>query len=389
MWVTMWCQVAGDATDHSTTVTPTADDTLPLFGLCLPRSDVAKACCAAMARHPRVFGHDVIIQWRNGEVMGCTPSSRIVPVCNPAEQGGGRLDTERSSFCSNTGGGAKKGQKKGSFRMKIAREILQDYAVLGLVGKGAFSCVLQVKERRLEQVYAMKVINRRSYSQTQIESEIAILHRLSHPNVLSLHHLHTTKAQVYIITNLAEGGDLFDWLFKHGRFSEPHTARFIQQTLKAVQYLHQCAIIHRDVKLENILIHRRSYDTTLMLGDFGLAHMFASGVTAVLQGPCGTLAYQPPEALSGLMYSYPMDMWAVGVVTYTLLLGRLPFDRKDHDQLLNLIITGKYATSGQVSWVCVFIFTCEWRPSHMFAWYVAFDVCSHVCSYHQHGMICA
>ena len=285
--------------------------------------------------------------------MGCTPSSRIVPVCHPAEQGG-RLDSDRSS-CRSAIGGARKGQRKGSFRIKIARDILQDYVVVSLVGKGAFSCVLQVKERNLEKVYALKVINRRSYSQTQIEAEIAILRRLSHPNVLSLHHLHTTKTQVYIITDFAEGGDLFDWLLKHGRFSEPHTARFLQQTLEAVQYLHQCAIIHRDIKLENILIHRRSYDTGLMLGDFGLAHMFATGVTAVLQGPCGTLAYQPPETLSGFMYSYPVDMWAVGVVTYTLLLGRLPFDQKDHDKLMNLIIAGKYNTTGQVIRVYAFM----------------------------------
>lgn len=302
------------------------------------------------------------------ELMGCTPSSRIVPVCDPAEQGGGRLDSNRSTCSSNTGGGARKGQKKDFVRVKIGREVLQDYAVVGLVGKGAFSCVLQVKERDSEQAYALKVINRRSYPQNQIEAEIAILRRLSHPNVLSLHHLHTTKTQVYIITDLAKGGDLFDWLLKHGRFSEPHTARFIQQTLKAVQYLHQCAIIHRDVKLENILIHRRSYDTRLMLGDFGLAHMFETGVTAVLQGPCGTLAYQPPEALSGFMYSYPVDMWAIGVVAYTLLLGRLPFDQKDHDKLLNLIISGKYDTSGQVSWVYSFtiVFTYGCSPSHLF-----------------------
>lgn len=280
--------------------------------------------------------------------MGCTPSSRIVPVCDPVAGQDSRLDSDSSSFQSKIGG-ARKGQKKSSFRMKIAREILQDYAVVGLVGKGAFSCVLQVKERHLEQVYAMKVINRHNYSKTRIEAEVAILQRLSHPNVVSLHRLHTTKTQVYIIMDFAEGGDLFEWLLKHGHFSELHTAHFIHQTVKALQYLHQSSIIHRDVKLENILIHRRSYDTGLMLGDFGLAHMFKTGVTAVLQGPCGTLAYQPPETMSGLMYSYPVDLWAVGVVAYTLLLGRLPFDQKDHDKLMNLIIAGKYNTSGQVS----------------------------------------
>ena len=290
--------------------------------------------------------------------MGCTPSSRIVPVCDPAPGQDSRLDSDSSGFQSNTNiGCARKGQKNDSFRMKIARGILQDYTVVGLVGKGAFSCVLQVKERHLNQVYAMKVIDRRKYPKTRTEAEVAILQRLSHPNVVSLHHLHMTKAQVYIIMDFADGGDLFEWLLKHGRFSELHTAHFIHQTVKALHYLHQCSIIHRDVKLENILIHRRSYDTSLMLGDFGLAHMFKTGVTAVLHGPCGTLAYQPPETMSGLLYSYPVDLWAVGVVAYTLLLGRLPFDQKDQDRLMNLIIAGKYNTSGQVS--CMHLFICS------------------------------
>ena len=268
--------------------------------------------------------------------MGSCVSNRVVPVANSINESQQSLE------------GLKARGDKQVTRVTISKEICKEYDVVTIIGKGAFSKVLHVVKKETEKVYALKIINKESYTETCVKTEIDILRQLSHPSIIQLHYLHESRSHVYMIMNLAQGGDLFDWLLKHGRFSERQAVQMMSKIVHALQYLHYNRVVHRDVKLENILLCRRSYDSTLMLGDFGLAYQFPVEVEPVLRGPCGTLEYQSPEAISGHLYSYPVDVWAVGVIVYTLLTGRLPFDPDDKTRLSSLILSGTYNTTTQV-----------------------------------------
>ena len=290
--------------------------------------------------------------------MGCSPSSRVVPVSWP----NGGLGIQSETSINN--GSARESvppNRQQVLRLKIARDVLKDYAVVSLIGKGAFSQVLQVTENDSGQCYAMKMIKRSDFLQNSVEMDVLSRLSPSHPNLLSLHHFFETSGQIYILTDLAEGGDLFEWLLSHGRFQEPCVCSFICQVVLGVQFLHKHAILHRDIKLENVLVKKRSYNTQIMLGDFGLAYIFPNESDLTVKGPCGTLEYQSPEAISGQCYSFPVDMWAIGVMMYTLLFGQLPFTHDNDMTLRDLIIYVNYKTSGQVCnllsfRVCYYIF---------------------------------
>ena len=278
--------------------------------------------------------------------MGCFPSSRVVPVFWRE----GALSTQSGASIEEESTRESRQLNRQQFlRLRIARDILRDYTVVGLIGKGAFSQVLKVIENKTGQCYAMKVVNRRDFFPNSVEMDV--LRKLSspsHPNLISLHNFLETSGQVYMLTDLAEGGDLFEWLLNHGKFQEHNVRRFTIQVLHGVQHLHEHAVLHRDIKLENVFVKRRSWDTELMLGDFGLAYVFSHGAEAAVRGACGTLEYQAPEAILGKTYSYPVDIWAVGVMMYALLFGQLPFTHNNDMTLRDFILYGQYKQTGQV-----------------------------------------
>ncbi|KAI9441332.1 hypothetical protein H4582DRAFT_1931867 [Lactarius indigo] len=133
-----------------------------------------------------------------------------------------------------------------------------------------------------------------------------------------LHHPHVTQL-------LCSGGELFDYLTEKGRISEQETRRIFGQLCLAVNYLHEKGIVHRDLKLENVLLDERC---RIKLGDFGFTREFDRGM--YLETYCGTTGYAAPEMLEGKKYLGPeVDVWSLGVILYCLLTGGLPFDDDD------------------------------------------------------------
>lgn len=129
-----------------------------------------------------------------------------------------------------------------------------------------------------------------------------------------------------MVTEYASGGELFDYLVSrpNGLLSEAQASQLIRQVVSAVAYMHSNKVIHRDIKLENILLAEKpGKDIKLKIIDFGLAKTMAPNEKA--KTFFGTVGYLAPE-MTKRRYSFGVDVWAVGVLTYVLLCGVFPFD---------------------------------------------------------------
>jgi len=135
-----------------------------------------------------------------------------------------------------------------------------------------------------------------------------------------------------------KGGELYEEIVKRKSFSEKDASRIMQQLFSALAYLHENGIVHRDLKLENLLLVKESDpELTLKLADFGLSKLYSG---KALQTACGTPFYVAPDILLGDGYTEGVDMWASGILLYVLLSGRLPFAADTDAELFKLIMAG-------------------------------------------------
>ena len=135
-----------------------------------------------------------------------------------------------------------------------------------------------------------------------------------------------------------EGKDLFDYMkSRNFEINEERTREIVQSIANAIQYLHSFGIIHRDIKLENIMMTDNSDKAVPKLADFGLARMI--GPSEKSTEPFGTLGYVAPEVLKKEPYSYSCDLWSLGCVTYALLSGTLPFDHDSQSESIKMTIS--------------------------------------------------
>ena len=234
------------------------------------------------------------------------------------------------------------------------------YELKDLIGEGTFSKVYRGWERGSTCVYALKVINKRhsklQSSENLYEKEIRILQNCKpHPNIIRLHEVLRGETHVCMVMELAAGGDLFSRLKSESHFSEEQSMSTVKMILSGVMHLHNNGITHRDLKLENILYKTDTPDSVIVISDFGLAHQrkvsniefsgcncknssncgscscnfFAMSGDCGMSTTCGTAEYFSPEMLDGEIYTGKVDLWAVGVVTYAMLCGKMPFSNED------------------------------------------------------------
>ena len=154
-----------------------------------------------------------------------------------------------------------------------------------------------------------------------------------HPNIVKLIDLFENLENYYIVLECMEGKDMFDYLkSRNFRITEDRAKELMLQLMQAVQYLHSYGIIHRDLKLENIMMTDNSENSVPKLVDFGLAKIL--GPTEKSDEPFGTLGYVAPEVLKKEPYSFSCDMWSLGCICYALLSGSLPFDHQSQQETI-------------------------------------------------------
>ncbi|XP_048874383.1 caM kinase-like vesicle-associated protein isoform X2 [Brienomyrus brachyistius] len=178
------------------------------------------------------------------------------------------------------------------------------------------------------------------------KNEIMILNMVRHPNILQLIDTFETRKEYFIIQELATGGDVFDWILDQGNYTERDASCVIRQVLEAVAYLHSLSIVHRNLKLENLIYYTENNHNKVVLRDFYLSRFENNGITE----PCGTPEYLAPEVVARRRYGCPIDCWAVGVIMFILLSGNPPFydeteedDTDQHNRILFCrIVAGEF-----------------------------------------------
>eukprot|EP00201_Polytomella_parva_P007314 CAMPEP_0175075824 /NCGR_PEP_ID=MMETSP0052_2-20121109/22298_1 /TAXON_ID=51329 ORGANISM="Polytomella parva, Strain SAG 63-3" /NCGR_SAMPLE_ID=MMETSP0052_2 /ASSEMBLY_ACC=CAM_ASM_000194 /LENGTH=376 /DNA_ID=CAMNT_0016344719 /DNA_START=95 /DNA_END=1225 /DNA_ORIENTATION=- len=223
---------------------------------------------------------------------------------------------------------------------------LERYEVGETVGVGGFAVVKKGKDKETGEPVAIKVVDKSRYASgdNSLEREIQVLIKVDHPNCIKLYDVYVTPRKVYLVTELVMGGELLDRVTERGNYPEKIASSIIRQILSGVAYLHKQGIVHRDLKLENMIMMNDNDDAPIKIADFGLSKFFSP--ETVLSTMCGSPQYVAPEVLGvgdGLKeYSPAVDMWSVGVILFILLSGYSPFDDDNDAVLFEKIKKGNY-----------------------------------------------
>ncbi|KAK4664943.1 Calcium/calmodulin-dependent protein kinase type I [Podospora pseudopauciseta] len=228
------------------------------------------------------------------------------------------------------------------------------YKVGKTLGAGSYSVVKECVHIDTGRYYAAKVINKRLMAgrEHMVRNEIAVLRKVSmgHQNILTLVDYFETMNNLYLVTDLALGGELFERICRKGSYYESDAADLIRATLSAIAYLHDHGIVHRDLKPENLLFRTPEDNADLLIADFGLSRIMDEEQFHVLTTTCGTPGYMAPEIFKKTGHGKPVDLWALGVITYFLLCGYTPFDRDSDFEEMQAILNADYSFTPLEYW---------------------------------------
>ncbi|XP_061536870.1 serine/threonine-protein kinase SIK2 isoform X1 [Phycodurus eques] len=215
------------------------------------------------------------------------------------------------------------------------------YDIERTLGKGNFAVVKLARHRITKTEVAIKIIDKTQLDAVNLEKiyrEVQIMKMLDHPHIIKLYQVMETKNMLYLVTEYAKNGEIFDYLAKHGRLSELEARRKFWQILLAVEYCHNHKIVHRDLKAENLLLDGHM---NIKIADFGFGNFFQPG--EALATWCGSPPYAAPEVFEGQQYEGPqLDIWSMGVVLYVLVCGALPFDGPTLPVLRQRVLEGRF-----------------------------------------------
>ncbi|XP_026094383.1 NUAK family SNF1-like kinase 1 [Carassius auratus] len=223
------------------------------------------------------------------------------------------------------------------------------YELLETLGRGTYGKVKKAIERHSGREVAIKSIRKEKIKDEQdmvhIRREIEIMSSLRHPHIISIYEVFENKDKIVIVMEYASKGELYDYISERRRLTERETRHFFRQIVSAVHYCHKNGVVHRDLKLENVLLDE---NCNIKIADFGLSNLYHKD--KLLQTFCGSPLYASPEIVNGRPYRGPeVDSWALGVLLYTLVYGSMPFDGGDHKNLIWQISNGEYREPSQSS----------------------------------------
>jgi serum/glucocorticoid-regulated kinase 2 len=269
------------------------------------------------------------------------------------------------------GAGAKGGKepRKSSLTSQVAENssknkvTLKDFVLIKTVGKGSFGKVIQVKKKDTGQIYAMKVlkkeqvIRRKQFEHTMAERRI--LEEIDHPFIVSLRFAFQTTQKLYMVFDFFNGGELFHYLSKGGRFSEDRARLYAAEIALGLEHVHSMNIIYRDLKPENLLLDA---DGHIRITDFGLSkeNVFDDDVKSF----CGTPEYLAPEVLKRQKYGKAVDWWSLGTLLYEMISGLPPYYDRNRERMYKkvsvrrVVYCGVCLLVGWVGWLIGCLFVC-------------------------------
>lgn len=223
-----------------------------------------------------------------------------------------------------------------------------------MLGDGSFSTVYECKNLATGLHYAVKLYSKKMVYglEDMLQNEFQILKTVSmtHANILTLIDYFETKDTLYLVTDLALGGELYDRIINHpnGKLDEPEVSKITSSIVSTLHYLHLNHIVHRDLKAENLLFQSKKKNSNILLADFGLARILKNKET--LHDSSGTLSYMAPEMFTRDGHSFPVDIWALGVLVYFMLCGYMPFDCDNDDETKQTIMKNDYVFDPPEYW---------------------------------------
>ncbi|KAF1955211.1 Pkinase-domain-containing protein [Byssothecium circinans] len=306
---------------------------------------------------------------RQADAVPTTSGAAITPIT-----GLGLVGSEGVDDGGRGGGRTRQDHSASTKRSKFGNYILGQ-----TLGEGEFGKVKMGWKKDSSVEVAIKLIRRETLGGNQnrlqkIYREIQILRGLEHPNIVRLHEMVETERHIGIILEYASGGELFDYILNHRYLKDGAARRLFAQLISGVGYLHKKGIVHRDLKLENLLLDR---NRNIIITDFGFANTFdpndelgediefnlankefikSVGLESgdgnrrgdLMQTSCGSPCYAAPElVVSDSMYTgRKVDVWSCGVILYAMLAGYLPFDDDpDNPEGDNINLLYKYIVS--------------------------------------------
>ena len=221
------------------------------------------------------------------------------------------------------------------------------YKVVKRLGDGSYGTVFSVINIQTGATVAMKKIEKvkeNEIDDLEIKNEIDILKKLDHPNIVKIYEFYNTLTDFYIVTEYCKKGELYSYIKRS--YSENQLAVLFYQVFSGLYYLHDHHILHRDLKLENIMISDIEKDLKtkeeyfwIKIIDFGTAKIFKKNKNE--KAVVGSSYYIAPEVLKQ-KYNEKCDTWSVGVILYMLIVGRAPFDGKTDEEIIESIKIGVY-----------------------------------------------
>lgn len=219
-----------------------------------------------------------------------------------------------------------------------------NWALGKTIGAGSMGKVKLAKNLETGEQVAIKIVPRQSTDEHRSDRdreradhskevrtarEAAIVTLLNHPYICAMRDVERTNYHWYMLFEYVNGGQMLDYIISHGRLKEKQARKFGRQIASALDYCHRNSIVHRDLKIENILISKTG---DIKIIDFGLSNLFSP--RNHLKTFCGSLYFAAPELLQARQYTGPeVDIWSFGIVLYVLVCGKVPFDDQSMPQL--------------------------------------------------------
>ncbi|CAD8205030.1 unnamed protein product [Paramecium octaurelia] len=205
------------------------------------------------------------------------------------------------------------------------------YQVKRKLGNGSFGCVYLVSDVKSNQEFACKIVSKSMLGKYQAEGmvrqEIQIQSSINHRNVVKVFNSFEDTKNIYIILEYCKQGQL---QLPSQPYTNKQLIQFLNQMLSALDSIHQMNLVHRDIKLDNILVHE---DGTYKISDFG----WATQISQIKPILCGTTEYMPPEVVNNQIHDHKVDSWSLGIVLYILTHCRKPFSAKTDRELIKQI----------------------------------------------------
>jgi calcium/calmodulin-dependent protein kinase I len=218
---------------------------------------------------------------------------------------------------------------------------IQNYVFMQTLGKGTYGTVKLALYKPTGAQYAIKIIRKDIILQKKkkldmVEKEVEVVGRVRHVNIIGCQEWFEAPDKFYLVFELATGGELLERIGNMRTFTESQACYVVATLLNALAFLHDHGVIHRDIKPENVMYKENRPNSPLVLVDFGIAKVLDESPPdgmdpRLLKTVCGSLAYTAPEVLLRRGYSYPVDVYGVGVMLFILVTGRHPFFDREED----------------------------------------------------------